>query len=296
MNKTPLILLLAALLPACDPIPEGYIHPAAPDVPIVASAPPRAPDQPPPETLVVPAAQAQKSGLPAARSYLAFGPDQDGTKLLADFLQKAHARGARYASDIAFYFVTEKDGRKTECRVGVAPEDEIQTVAVPGRTEGVSQMVPVTKNVTEMQYRCRLTSKMVTGPETHMENRCRMVSKPYTRTETTYTMQYDAFSKTTRSVPQTRTVTDYRLENECRMESVTKTVTKSQMVNECGMESVTHTVTRYEFQYQTRFIPPHFASITTKKLRETEPVCRALSEGEESRGNRLEGALYGVGR
>ena len=294
--RTPLLLLPAALLLACVPVPEGYIHPAAPDVPIIASPPPRAPDQPPPETLIVPAARAQKSGLPEARSFLAFGPDQDGTKLLADFLRKAQGRGARYASDIAFYFVTDRDGRKTECRIGIVPEDEIQTIAVPGRTEGVSQMVPVARSVTEMQYRCRLTSKMVTGPEMHMENRCRMVSKPHTRTETTYTTQYDSFSKTTRSVPQTRMVTDYRMENECQMESVTKIVTKSQMVNECGMESVTRTVMRYEFQYQTRFIPPHFASITTKKLRETEPVCRALSEGEESKGNRLEGALYGAGR
>lgn len=284
-------IAILALFAAC--IPQGYVHPGAPAVPIVP-AEKAAATRSPAETLIVPMAEAQASGLNPVRLELGFGPDGDGTRLLVDFLTQARSRGARYASDIAFYFVTEQEGTRTECRIDIIPYDEVKQVQVPGRTENVGTMVPVSRSVTELQYRCHPATKMVTVPETHMETRCRMVSKPVTRTVTTYTTQYDYFTKSSRSVPQTRTVTDYRMQNECRPESVTRMVTKTQMTNECGMESVTRMVTRYEFQYQLRFVPPHLETVTTARLRETEPVCRDLTEDEEARGSRLEGSIYGA--
>jgi hypothetical protein len=292
----PFATLAALGLVGCGIPPEGYVQPEVPSVPVVASAEAAAAAEEQdvrPETLVVSAEEAEARGLEGTVAFVGFGPDQDGTKLLVDFLEKARARGARYVSDVNLYLGTSLDGAPAECRIAVHPADTVVKVEVPARYEHVPISTPVTRSVTEYVYRCRPTMKPVMRSETHYENRCRMVTRPVMRMETTYTTQYDAFSRTSRSVPQTRMVTHQESHNECRMEPATRMVSKTEYSQECRMEPETRTVTRYEFQLQARFVPPHLEMMRGKKLVSSEPVCYAPVDGPApDKGNRIEAKIY----
>jgi hypothetical protein len=226
-------------LSACEMPPVGYAHPEAPDV------------------LIITRQEAARHELKPAPLSLPFSGEQDGTKLLVAFLGEARRRGASYVSDAAFYIVRQGTGSGMECQTSVYPEEEIVPQTVPGRFRTVPVSRPVTRMVTEYEYRCHL------------------VSKPVSRMQTTYRTQYDSFSKTTRSVPETHYETHYEMQNECRS------------------EPVTHMVTRYEFELESQFVPPHLEYVSTQKLKQGAPVCYSLEPTDAARHeNRVEGIAY----
>jgi hypothetical protein len=274
----------------CEP-PIGYEDPRVPGVAVV-NPPEVREKEVSEENFVVASGAARAKGLTPQDEAQSFGTDQDGTKLLIDFLAQARARGARYVSNIAIYVATTRDEKPVECKVGVYPEDEVVPVEVPAHTTMVPTQVPVTRLVTEQEYRCHLASKPVSRTETQYEQRCRMVQKPVTRYETTYTTQYDYMTKSNRSVSQSRPVTHYESQNECHSEPVMHQVTRYEMQNECSFEPVTHSVTRYEFQFQMQFVPTRLDYVQQKKLTQSEPVCYALPADAAPKGNRIEAKIY----
>jgi hypothetical protein len=274
----------------CEP-PVGYEDPRVPGVAVV-NAPEVQKKDVREENIVVAADVARTKGLASRDEVQSFGPDQDGTKLIVDFLAKARERGARYVSDIAIYFATTQEQKPVECKVAVYPADTVVPVETPAHTTLVPTQVPVMRLVTEQEYRCHFVSKPVTHTETQYEQRCHMVSKPVTRYETTYTTQYDFATKSSRSVPQSRPVTHYESQNECRSEPVMKQVMRSEMQNQCAFEPVTHNVTRYEFQLAMHYVPARLDYVQQKKLAQTDPVCYALASDDAPKGNRIEAKIY----
>jgi hypothetical protein len=70
---------------------------------------------------------------------------------------------------------------------------------------------------------------------------------------------------------------------------------------ECSYQPVTRTVTRYEFQLESRYVPPRMETVTRQRLRELDPVCYqleaaaddpALAPPARTRGNRIEGRIF----
>lgn len=183
-----------------------------------------------------------------------FGEGEDGTRMILGVLEQAQALGAPWVTDIAITLRHLEDGEVMACTTWVGPEAEVHArtrqVYTPGRTEGRMELRPVTRTVTEYQYRCR------------------MVRKPVTRYRTTYEYRYDYRSKSSRSVPVSKMVTEYQLQNECRNEPVTRTVT------------------RYEYQYVSEWVPPRLDYITEHytewQLVESEPLCEPDPEARSA--------------
>ncbi len=211
--------------------------------------------------------QAAELGLVSSTRELRFGPRQDGTKLVLDFLDQARRGGASHVSDIRIELVTTgKGGRRTACSTRLVPFSKRHNYKVPhtipGRTETRTVLKPVTRTVTEYQHQCRL------------------VSKPVTRYETRYEYRYDYSSKSSRSVPVSRSVTRYESRHECRSVPVTRTVT------------------RYEHQLETKYIPPRLtylsAHYTDFDLVESKPLCApapAPAPGQKL-PHRIVGSIY----
>jgi hypothetical protein len=170
-----------------------------------------------------------------------FAKGEDSTKAVIDFLANAKKAGADYVSDIKISIVTDKES----CATLLVPEEEIKSNPVikttSGRTETSYVLKPVTRTVTENEYRCQ------------------MVQKPVQSSETYYDQQYDSYSKSSRSVPRTRYVTRYESQNDCRYTPVTKTAT------------------RYEYEWESHYIPPKTEYLSENysewKLLESEPTC-----------------------
>jgi hypothetical protein len=234
---------------ACVHGPEGYTAPDARGVVLTTQA------------------EASKGGLEAWTLQVPFGAKQDGTELVLDFMKRAEQAGASYVSDVSIVLASEQDGQPVECRTRVEPRADTQlrhaTVMRPGHTQSRMELVPVTRTVTEHEYRCHMVSEM------------RMVPETYTET------QYDSFSKSSRSVTRTRMVT------------------RSESRNQCNSVPVTRTVTRYEHQFRNEFIPPRFETelrpYTTWALQESAPECTPHegTAAPATRPNRIEGTLYG---
>lgn len=270
---------------------SDYVHPEVPDVPIVGSAEARDRELPT-ETLVVPSGDVATRGLARASDRVSFGPGEDGTQILASFLERARQRGAKFVSDLRIYLVGEQDGQPAECVILVRPEDSLEATEVPGRMTRVSITRHVTKVVTEPQYECDSRMVPVTRTRTTYQRRCGLVSKPVTRTETTYHMEYDYSSKRSRSVPRTRSVTRYEMKNECHNEPQTRTEHEYKWERTCRTQLVTRSVTRPEIMFVNRFVPPHLENIQKTKLVQTEPACRSLPHGSSVPKNRIEGLLH----
>jgi hypothetical protein len=244
----PLLLALSSCVPV-QRRPPGHETPHVPGIRIITRA------------------QAAKRGLRARRFELRFGDNQDGTRLVLDYLDQAKRSGARYVSDIAIVIATTRGGRRVLCENRLVPfakrHDYKVPHRVPARVEYRSVSKPVTRTVTEYQYRCH------------------MVSKPVTRMETTYQYRYDYYSKTSRSVPVTRSVTRYEMQSECRSEPVTRTVT------------------RYEHQLEAKYIPPRLeylaAHYTDFNLLESRPVCRPAKQAPAKLPHRITGLVYDGG-
>jgi hypothetical protein len=241
MTRAALVILLV-LLPSACAHPSGPAGHATSHVPGIR---------------IITATEAEQRGLTGRPFALRFGDNQDGTKLVLDYLEAAKKAGGRYVSDIQIRLLTPRGGERVRCVTRILPFAKRGSYTVqkqiPGRTETRSVMKPVTRMVTETQYQCR------------------SVSKPVTRMETRYEYQYDYTTKSSRSVPVSRMVTRYEYRQECRHVPVTRMVT------------------RYEHQLETRYIPPRLkyiaAHYTDFNLIEDTPRC------EPARSSRREGGL-----
>jgi hypothetical protein len=250
--RDPVLLPALALvaLSGCVRHPVGATTPHVPGIRIISRA------------------QASTLGLRGRPREFRFGPNQDGTKLVLDFLDEAKRAGGLYVSDIRIILTTRRQGAPVSCETRLSPRSEIKQEAlvpkvIPGRTETRHVLKPVTRMVTEHRYRCR------------------SVSRPVTSYQTTYQSRYDYASKSYRSVPVTRPVTRYQHRNECRTVPVTRTVT------------------RYEYQLETKYIPPRLtylsANYTDFNLIETRPVCSRAGAAEGGGGrlpHRISGTVY----
>ncbi|WP_224241227.1 hypothetical protein [Hyalangium gracile] len=247
------ILALGALasLAACVHGPQGYMAPD-PAVRVVVATP----------------EEVRKAQLPGWTLTLPFGAKQDGTELMLKFMEQADAAGAKYLSDVSIVIATEEDGQPVECRTRVVPvlstHTTQQQVQRPGHIVSRPILMPVTRTVTEMDFRCQ------------------MVSEPRTVSETYQQSQYDPSSKTTRSVTRTRMVT------------------RHEMRQRCSHVPVTRTVTRYEYQHRSEYIPPRFDVVTQYhslwNLTETPPECtprQQEAQGPSSASHRIEGRAHG---
>jgi hypothetical protein len=228
-----LSVVLAALVAAAGSaaVPQGYSREDAPGITVIK------PEQ---------ASAAELVGRPFS---LAFADGENGTDLMVRFLRAAHGQGATFLSDIEIHIVGGKGGAPEDCVTRVVPADhgqlQPQTVMEPGRYEQRQVLKPVSRMVTEYEYRCH------------------SVSRPHTRTETHYESSYDFSSKSYKSHPVTRTVTDYRHEQECKSEPVTRYVT------------------RYEYQMESQYVPAQWRTelrwMSDWDLDETPPACAPIT-------------------
>jgi hypothetical protein len=250
----------------------------------------------PVEARVVSAREADASGLAPGTLSIPFAGAADGTKLVQDFLARADARRAYLVSDLAIYLLTTRDGRVVECRSGIVPETFTETRKIPSRYESVAVSRPVTRTVTEDVYRCHPVTRLESRTYTAYEDECHNVSHPVTRTRTVYRYEYDYASKSSRSVPRTETYTTYESRYECRPRPVTRSRMESVTSTQCALQPVTHSVTRYEFQFESRFVPPRLETVTRQRLRELAPVCYATAAAagppSSTPVNRIEGRVF----
>jgi hypothetical protein len=227
-----------------------------------------------------------------------FGPDGDSSALVADFLGRADASGAAMVSDLAIYLLTAQDGAMVECRTEILPETVTSSHWRPAHTQTVSVQRPVTRRVTDYEYKCHTTYRSQSRSVTEYERSCHTVSRPVTRTRTTYRSSYDSYSKSYRSQPHTESYTTYESKQECSSRPVTRYRTEQVPHRDCRSEPVTRTVTRYEFQLENRYVPGRLETLSRQRLRELDPVCYAapgdvvMAPGASGGGNRIEGLLH----
>jgi hypothetical protein len=252
------------------------------------------------EVQVVAAEDATRRGLVGRPQSREFGEGQDGTTLVSDLLTEAQRQGAVAVSDIGVTLISQGPEGPLGCRTSILPETVAESRTIPAGTTMVPVQKPVSRLVTESEYRCHMVSHPETRSVTESHQSCQSVSHPVTRTRTTYSYQYDSFTHSSRSVPRTESYTTYESRYECRSEPRSVTRTEYVSRNECHMEPVTHTVTRYEFQYETRYVPPRLETITHHRLHESEPACEALVPPAGAPGapapplpsNRIEATFY----
>jgi hypothetical protein len=194
---------------------------------------------------VVTAERAAQAALPGAPLSIAFGHYASGPQLVASFLAQADVSGAAMVSDLAIYLRMVRDGRVVECRSEIVPEAVTSSGWQPAQAELVLAGMPVTRTVVEYEQRCGTVVR--TEPVTTVSPYCHSVSKPGS-----YTSQSD-----------------------CYFWAMGRT---EQVANrECRNELVTRTVTRFEFQYETRFIPGPLDRLSRQRLRELPPVCYVVA-------------------
>ncbi len=283
--------IVVVAIAACQPPPQQYSYQGA------GGGEERA--LPAVQARVVSTGEGERSHLPARSLSMPFSGARDGTELVAEYFQRADAAGAQLISDLAVYIRTEKDGQPAECRTEIVPETLTDTQFHAATSRPVYKSVPVTRQVTEHEYRCKPVSKYESRSVTEYQQRCRTERHPVQRSRTVYSSQYDYSSKSTRSVPRTEYYTDYESRYECHSEPVTRMKSEYVTKTECGSELVTKTVTRYEHQFENEYVPAHYEYITRQRLRELEPECYTLDEAADdpvsapgAQGNRVEGTLY----
>ncbi|MBA3503918.1 MAG: hypothetical protein M4D80_24615 [Myxococcota bacterium] len=246
---------------------------------------------------VVPAEQAERSGLVESTLRTPFEGGADGTRLVEELLARADASRVELIADLAIYLQTRdpRDGRAVECRSSIVPETLTVGRTIPEHYEQVSVSRPVSRTVTENEYRCKPVTKYENRAHTESQQKCGSVTRPVTRTRTAYRSQYDSYSKSYRQVPYTETYTAYESRYECRSEPVTRYKMEAVSRTECSSHLVTKSVTRYEFQFETRFVPARLETITRQRLRELDPECYAVPVGGPPSAalmNRIEGRAF----
>jgi hypothetical protein len=241
---------------------------------------------------VISADEASSSKLVGRPFLLPFGGDRDGTELVELVLAEAERAGATAVGDISVTLAVVREGRRIECRTAILPETVTESVWRPASHHLVPVSRPVSRMVTEQQYRCHMVSRPETRQVTEYQQRCRMESRPVMRTRTTYSYSGS------RSVPRTETYTTYESRQECRSEPVQRTRTDYVSKNECRYEPHSHMVTRYEHQLETRYVPPRLETFQRHRLRETDPVCYEIDAARPdasvapSAAHRIEATLY----
>jgi hypothetical protein len=251
------------------------------------------PLQPVSATVVEPA-EAARSGLVQGSLSIPFTGGTDGTRLVEGFLDAADKMRAPFVTDVAIYFQMELGGEAVECRSMIVPETITEQHTLPAHYQQISVSKPVTRTVTESEQRCNMVTKYESVTKTEYVYQCHIVNKPVTRTRTVYSSQYDYSCKCTRQVPRTETYTAYEMQNECKSEPVTRTSMQPVTKNECSSHPVTKTVTRYEFQFESRYVPARLELITRQRLRELDPECYVLPATPPSIAtrNRIEGRVF----
>src|SRR5262245_21277508 len=230
----------------------------------------------PADVRVIAAAEAASSNLVGRPLSLTFGGGRDGTELVEQVFAEGERRGAVAVGSISVTLAADRDGRPIACRTAILPETVSESRWTPPSHRLVSVSKPVSRMVTERQYRCHLVSHPETRHVMEYQQRCRTVSRPVTRTRTTYSYQYS--SRGSRSVPRTESYTSYESHQDCHSEPVSRTRTEYVSKNECRYESQTHFVTRYEHQLETQYVPPRLETFQRHRLRETEPVCYEVDD------------------
>ena len=182
------------------------------------------------------------------------------------FLEEARKLGATAVAELEIEVAATLEGRPVRCKTLVGPEEEVEqrarVVHQPGRYDRRQVLKPVSRYVTEQQYRCRPVQKSVT------------------RYETTYEQSYDFLSKRYRSTPRSRPVTRWETQNECKFESVHRHVT------------------RYEYEWESRWVPPEWQVISEHyshwTLVESEPVCADAADADAAAAPRsvVRGIIY----
>jgi hypothetical protein len=253
---------------------------------------------PPTHAKVVTVEAAEASALPAKLLAIPFGPDADGVALVAQFLSRADESKAVMVSDLAIYLRTTRDGTPLECRTEIVPETVTSSQWRPAHTELVPVNQPVTRTVTDYEYRCSTTMRTESRYVTEYERSCHHVSRPVHRTRTVYRSHYDSFSKSYRSSPETESYTDYESHEECSSHPVTRHKTEQVPHRDCRSEPVTRQVSRYEFQLENQFVPGRLETLSRQRLRELDPVCypapadSVMAPGSRPSGNRIQGKLH----
>ena len=223
---------------------------------------------------VVAPEEAARSGLVQGSLSIPFTGETDGTRLVEGFLDGADKMHAELVTDVAIYFQTELGGEAVECRSMIVPETVTERHALPAHYRQVSVSKPVTRMVTESEYRCQMVTRYESVTRTEYQYQC----------HTVYRSQYDYSCKCTRSVPQ----------NECRSEPVMRTSMQPVMKNECSSHPVTKSVTRYEYQLESKYVPARLELITRQRLHELDPECYVLPAAPPSIAtrNRIEGRVF----
>lgn len=115
---------------------------------------------------VVTGAHAARAGLHDRPLVVRFDGPASDRALVAAFLQRADALGARFAADVT---LVERNGYQ-ECRSAVVPEEVVEETQRAATTRVVSTRKPVTRLVTQREYRCRTVFTMETGgPQTRSD-------------------------------------------------------------------------------------------------------------------------------
>src|SRR5262245_5470398 len=143
-------VLAATLCAGCFPqrtSPTSVVSASGDETPI----PPRA-------LRVVSHERAVASGLSPRPVTVPFGAGKDGTRLIASLLEDAERQGAELVSDIQIVLASARDGAGQECVTEVVPETQTQSRMVPGEHRMVPVQAPVSRMVTEQQYRCHMVT------------------------------------------------------------------------------------------------------------------------------------------
>jgi hypothetical protein len=244
-TTVPLVALVLAAGSAAT-APQGYSEESAPGITVITTE------------------QAQAGGLQGRPFEMPFADGQNGTELMVRFLREARAAGGSYLADVEIHLVAKKDEAWQDCVTRVGPVDHGHQQVVSkmdyGHYETQSVMRPVTRWVTEYEYRCH------------------MVSRPHMVTSTHYESSYGSHGYS--SHPVTQTHTEYRMENECRSEPVSRMVT------------------RYEYQLEQKFVPPEWHTelrwMSDWDLDESPPECGPIEAAAVDAGgpNFVHATLY----
>jgi hypothetical protein len=115
---------------------------------------------------VVSLAVAARSGFHERPLVVRFDRDADDDALVAAFLRRADARGARFVADLTLVEHQVVDGRALECRRAIVPELVTEEIQRRATTRHVSNRKPVSRMVTQREYQCRTSTQFLAGPVT----------------------------------------------------------------------------------------------------------------------------------
>ncbi|MFP2932823.1 hypothetical protein ACLESO_48300 [Pyxidicoccus sp. 3LG] len=211
--------------------------------------------------LLAPAELARQSGLEPWAISMPFPKDQDGTKLVLEFMDRAEASGARFISDVQVVFMAEEDGLPLECRTRLVPEGTAQDIQKGMRTARADGQRPA----------LTLVKREVTRPEFTCGSQ--RVAR----------LQTDVYTHSYPTAPQKRShgVTRGHPFND---------------VTQCGYQPVTRLLTRFAFEDAVNYVPPEIARVREARpelrIEETDAECLPRDPLAPA-VNRIEAVAYG---